>query len=235
MSSCANCNANVMHSQLSVRQQVSHPPGTSQVDCLIAVSHEGHARGQGGQGFGCDITSLRDMSLRRSASRFQEFRRLPACRGAGGLGGQTERGLVQANAGQGASRGLSLQTWGPEWPCPCRAFQPAGAGQCAEFHHRASTPPGLLRRSLRRPGMLMQATVPASAGSAAGGPAACGLVLAGEVGGFTCSPTTTGPVRSTRRILTTRGTSTPTMATRTTTTRTMRCMPWLCAPEDDAP
>ena len=93
------------------------------------------------------------------------------------------------------------------------------------------------------------------------GPAACELALAGEVGGHMCSPTTTGPVRSTRRILTTRGTSTgragPTqadrpplgddcraaavkglkcsMATRTTTTRTMRCMPWLCAPEDDAP
>ena len=41
--------------------------------------------------------------------------------------------------------------------------------------------------------MLIQATVPGRAGSVAGGPAACSLALAGEAGGFMCSPTTTGP------------------------------------------
>ena len=45
------------------------------------------------------------------------------------------------------------------------------------------------------------------------------LFWVGEVGGFVCSPTTTGPVRSTRLIPITRGTSIPTMVTRTTTTR----------------
>ena len=161
----------------------------------------GHARGQGSQGF-------------------QEFRRLPACRGAGRFSVQTERRLVQAHAGLGQSpcKRQNLRMWisrGPEWPPPCRAVQPAGAGQRAEFHHRASTPPGLLRCSLRRAGMFVQATVPGSAGSVAGGPAACVFALVGEVGGLMCSPTTTGPVRSTRRIRTTRGTSIPTTATST--------------------
>ena len=159
--------------------------------CATASSFAaGRARGQGGQGI-------------------QEFRRLPACRGAGGIGGQTERSLVQAHAGQGQSpcKRQSLRmwdSWGPEWPSPCRAVQPAGAGQRAQFHHRASTPPGLLRYSLCRAGMLIQATVPGSTGSVVGGrwPRRLWVVLGGGSGWTSVQSTTSGPVRNTRRILT---------------------------------
>ena len=57
--------------------------------------------------------------------------------------------------------------------------------------NRASTLPGLLRYSLCRPGMLMQATVAASVGSVAAGPAAHELTRAGEPGGLRCCLTTT--------------------------------------------